>query len=376
MTNQQTPPRNRGLLRFTAIWFQRLALAVICAMTLGGAAPAAAQDEPLIVGVHESPPFVSEEEGRFSGMAIDLWEYLAKELELEYRYVPFDTVSEMVNATAAGEVDVAVTNLTITETRAERIEFTQPWFDSGLRIMVNDSGSNGLWDLLRGLRDSGFLTAYAWLGFVVLAATFGYTLFDRHFDTSFPKRWRDGLAESFYSVMTIATSGKPPARKNLFGWFGRVWQGLWLVFGVIVVAFVTSSVTSVMTTLSLRGEIHSVADLGGRVIAVTDGSTAEEFAQAAGLAVVPFPNISRSADALLRGHVDAIIGDKPVLEYFANNHPAAPFSVVGAVFNPDKYGFGLPPQSPLRKPLTVEVIGAREDGTIRELAVQYFGSNP
>jgi polar amino acid transport system substrate-binding protein len=47
------------------------------------------------------------------------------------------------------------------------------------------------------------------------------TIFDRHFDESFPKRWREGLAESFHHVVSIATSGKT-SRKNLFGWLGRI----------------------------------------------------------------------------------------------------------------------------------------------------------
>ncbi|MFC5586855.1 transporter substrate-binding domain-containing protein [Nitratireductor kimnyeongensis] len=357
------------------IW-RRIVAALICAFIVcSGAAPAFAQQPPLRVAVHENPPFVVEEKGHYSGMAIELWEMFAKELGLKFNYLPYETVREMVDATAKGEVDVAVTNLTITEARAQRIEFTQPWFDSGLRIMVHDDSSGSFWDLLRGLRDSGFLGAYAWLGFVILLATVGYTMFDRHFDRDFPKRWRDGLAESFYSVMTIATSGKPAPRRNLFGWYGRVWQGVWLVFGVLVVAFVTSSVTSVMTTLSLRGDIHNVGDLSGRIVGVTEGSTAEDVARAARLAVVPFPNIRKSADALLAGRIDAVVGDKPVLEYFAYKNPEKAFSVVGPLFNPDKYGFGLPPQSPLRKPLTVEVVGAHEDGMIHRLYIKYFGGD-
>jgi len=81
------------------------------------------------------------------------------------------------------------------------------------------------------------------------------TFFDRRFDKSFPESWREGIAESFYTVMSVATSGKPAKRSNLFGWVGRIWQGLWLVCGVAVVAYVTSSVTSVMTTLSDRKSV-------------------------------------------------------------------------------------------------------------------------
>lgn len=368
----QTISRSRAIATLVLALF----VAILTTPGLAQDAPDQSTERELVVGVHESPPFVIKQEGGYSGMAIRLWEFIAGELQLTYSYKEFDTVRQMIDATAASQIDVAVTNLTITEARATRIEFTQPWFDSGLRIMVNENGGAGFWNLLEGLYDSGFIAAYGWLGLIIIVASIGFTIFDRRFDKNFPKRWRDGLAESFYLVMTIATSGKPPSRKNLFGWIGRIWQGLWLVFGIVVVAFVTSSVTSVMTTLAFKGQIRSVADLPGLTIGVTDGSTAEDYATAAGLTVITYPNISRSAEALVDGDIQAVIGDKPVLEYFSHTNPELPLKVVGATFNPDKYGFGLPQGSPIRKPMTIEIIGAREDGTVREFATEYFGLNP
>src|SRR5690606_14012337 len=129
--------------------------------------------------------------------------------------------------------------------------------------------------------DAGLLTAYAWLVLVIIVATIGITFFDRYFDKGFPRRWREGLAESFYTVMSVVTSGKSPARKNLFGWMGRIWQALWLVTGIAVLAYVTSSVTSVMTTLQLTDRINSIADLPGTTVGVAQGSTADEFAERA-----------------------------------------------------------------------------------------------
>lgn len=368
-------------------WLSALAAGLVISLSIH-VAPASAQDaeppqdsaetqqEPLRVGVHESPPFVMIEDGAYSGLAIDLWELAAEELAVEFVYEEFDTVRSMIDATTQSDIDVAVTNLTVTEARAESIDFTQPWYDSGLRIMVNDDNGSSFWSLLMGLKDSGFLRAYAWLAFAIIAASVGFTLFDRKFDKDFPDKFQDGFAESFYTVMTVATSGKPPKRKNLFGWWGRMWQGLWLVCGVVVVAFVTSSVTSVMTTLSIKNDIRSVLDLPGLNVGVAEGSSAEAFAEANGLTTIPYSGIRASSTALLNGEIDAIIGDKPVLEYYAQQNAHEPLTVVGGVFNPEKYSFGLPPDSPLRQEITVEVIGAREDGTLQEMAKAYFGLNP
>ena len=72
----------------------------------------------------------------------------------------------------------------------------------------------------------------------------------------------------------------------------------------------------------------------------------------------------------------AIIGDAPVLEYYAASHPDRAVSVVGAIFEPDKYGFALPLHHRLTRQLSVEIIGAHERGQLAEIRERYFGENP
>lgn len=174
--------------------------------------------------------------------------------------------------------------------------------------------------------------------------------------------------------MSVATSGKMPSRKNLFGWVGRIWQGLWLVCGIAVIAYVTSSITSVMTTLSLTNQINSIEDLQGRNVGVFSGSVAEEFVRASSMRAVAYSNIDQAVAGLRNRRVAAITGDAPVLEYYAHTHQQIPVSVVGAIFQPDKYAFGLPHGSALTRPLTVQLLGAQEDGVVEQLRTKYFGS--
>lgn len=325
------------------------------------------------MGLYVSPPFVNVSGDHYSGMAVDLWTDLAQRegLTFEYRILP--TLRALTNAVASGDIDVAVTNLTITKDRATRLDFSQPWFDGGLRIMVDDGGSTGFASLWSGLRVAGHLWGFALIGIIIAVATLALTLFDRRFDPGFPTRWRDGLADSFYSVVSAATKGNLPARKNLFGWGGRVWQALWLVCGIGVIAYVTSSITSVMTTLSLTSDIHNLGDLAGRPIGVFSGSVAESHVRELGLTGRPFADVDEAVAALLDGRVAAIVGDAPVLEYFAHRNPDAGVSVVGPIFEPDKYGFGFAPSSPLVRPVTLGILGAKEDGLIESLRLQYFG---
>ncbi len=357
-------------------WRRVVAFFFLLAVSLWPQVAAYAQQNsgPLQVGLFVNPPFVMKDGEKFSGMAVDLWEGLAAKLDRQYRYVQFQTLHELVEATASGKVDVAVTNMTINQSRAERVDFTQPWFDGGMRIMTGTEQGTGFSSLIAGLSDAGFLRAYVWIALIIVAATVLLTFFDRWFDKSFPRKWPEGIAESFYTVMSVATSGKPPARKNLFGWAGRIWQGLWLVCGIAVLAYVTSSVTSVMTTLSLTNQINSVADLTDKPVGVLTGTVEEDFAREQGLQTLPLPDLDRAIESLARGEVIGIIADAPVLEYYDHTHPEQPVKVVGRLFEPDKYGFALPLHSPLTRSLTVAVLGAIDTGEVETLRTRYFGS--
>ncbi|MBL0371362.1 transporter substrate-binding domain-containing protein [Rhizobium sp. KVB221] len=332
----------------------------------------AATPRTVTAGLYVNPPFVTEDHGKFSGMAVDLWKALAAELGIQTTFRAYSTVRELLDAAARGEIEIAVTNLTITQNRALNVDFTQPWFDSGQRVMVDQSQTTDFWDILDGLQDSGHLRVYIWFAGIILAGTVLLTLFDRRFNPEFPNKWLDGLAESFFAVMSIA-SGKPTGRKNFFGWVGRVWHGLWLFCGIAVLAYVTSSIASVMTTLSLNNQIAGLADLQGKTVGVFAGSVSEDFALSSGFSIRTYPDLEHSVQALQNDEVDAIIGDAEVLEYYAHQHPDKEVEVVGALFEPDKYGFALPLRSPLTRPLTVELLGLQENGVVGDLRTKYFG---
>ncbi|MBA8840425.1 ABC-type amino acid transport substrate-binding protein [Ochrobactrum sp. RH2CCR150] len=141
---------------------------------------------------------MNNEGNGYSGMAIDIWQNIAARLDITSHYVEYPNYSDLMKAVSEGKIDAAVTNLTITENRAEIADFTYPWFDAGLRILVHTKAGTGWDDLIGRLNRAGHLNTYVWILGILLAATLLLTLFDRHFDQNFPKRWREGLAESFY----------------------------------------------------------------------------------------------------------------------------------------------------------------------------------
>lgn len=59
-------------------------------------------------------------------MAVELWNDVGTRLGLTSQFIEYQNYADLVKAVSANEVDAAVTNLTITEKRAEVVDFTHP----------------------------------------------------------------------------------------------------------------------------------------------------------------------------------------------------------------------------------------------------------
>lgn len=347
---------------------------VIIALCVCGITSAAAQTAPAAVrvGVYVAPPFIMKSGDSYTGFTWDLWQQIASDLKLTYNVREVGTVADLLKQIRDGQIDIGVANLSITADRYKMVDFTQPYFDSGLRIMINEDRSTSLSGIISGLRQGGHLRVYAWIGILIIVGTIVLTLIDRRFHPEFPKEWGKGLAESFHHVMSVATSGST-SHRNLMGSLGTVIGAIWLACGVAVVAYVTSSVTSVMTASTIAHQINGFNDLGNKRVGVVAGSSGETFSRTAMLNVQPYDSMDTAVADLVKGKIDAIVRDAPVLEWYDNSHPALPLTEVGPIFQPDKYGFALAKDSPLTRPISEDILRLGNNGMLDTLHMRYFG---
>ena len=93
-------------------------------------------------------PFeMTDEEGNPAGFDMDLVRAIGERAELDIAVVdlPFDGI---LGSLAAGDCDVVASAVTITEERAEQVDFTDPYFDAEQSLLVKtDSDITGIADL-------------------------------------------------------------------------------------------------------------------------------------------------------------------------------------------------------------------------------------
>lgn len=96
-------------------------------------------------------PFQYKEGGEIVGFDVDLMDLVAEELGLEQEIVntPFETI-ETGQAMNTGKCDIAAAGMTITDARAEVMDFSDPYFDATQALLVKKGSAYDSLESLSG----------------------------------------------------------------------------------------------------------------------------------------------------------------------------------------------------------------------------------
>ncbi|RFU62528.1 glutamine ABC transporter substrate-binding protein [Peribacillus glennii] len=81
------------------------------------------------------PPFEFEESGEYKGIDIDIINEIAKSQGFKIELNPMD-FGGIIPAMQAKELDVAIAGMSITDERKKVVDFSDPYFDAGLTLVV------------------------------------------------------------------------------------------------------------------------------------------------------------------------------------------------------------------------------------------------
>jgi glutamine transport system substrate-binding protein len=94
------------------------------------------------VGVDTTyPPFEYKEGNDYKGIDIDLINAIAKNQGFKIELSPMD-FGGIIPAMQANQLDVAIAGMSITDDRKKIVDFTTPYFDAGLTVVVKKDNSN------------------------------------------------------------------------------------------------------------------------------------------------------------------------------------------------------------------------------------------
>jgi polar amino acid transport system substrate-binding protein len=328
----------------------------------------------LVVGTKEAAPFsMKAADGTWQGISIDLWRRMADENHIGYRFVEEENVQDLLDGVAAKKFDIAVAALTPTAARERTVDFTQPFYASGLGIAVPVAGLAGWLPVVRAMISFGFLQAVLALVGLALIAGFLIWLFERRGNENFGGGLTKGLSSGIMwsaSTMTQRHAGSFQPQSVP----GRIVAVFWMVASIVAIAVFTAGITSALTTRQLRGAVHSTNDLSSVRVGSVLGTSGEDTLRRLRIAHRSFASLDDGAKALRAGRIDALVHDRPLLAWVIRENYSSTIELVDATFGPQNYAFALPPESPLRKQLDIAILEATNSAWWDRILFQYFGA--
>lgn len=352
-----------------SIWFCGLLLAVA---PMWGAT--VEPKETLVIGTREAPPFAMKNaDGKWSGLSIDLWSQMAKDLRLDYTFKEMGDPDSLVTGVADGSVNASISAITVTSERAKRVDFTQPYHNAGFGIVVPANADSGWWDTLGAFVSWGFFKIVVVLALVLLAAGIGVWYFERKENQDeFGGPTYHGLGSAFWwAAVTMTTVGYGDKAPRTTG--GRVIGLLWMFTGVVIISSFTAQIAASLTVSRTDSKIQGPADLSRFTVATVEHSAAANYLAADGVRTIEVSNLDDMFEAVSTGRAAAAVYDAPILQYYIRQR--SKLVMLPTTFEPRDYAIALPLDDAMRKKMNISLLKIIQSDDWQLRLQHYFGTS-
>lgn len=339
--------------------------------------PARAQQDTLVVGVYESPPFVIyNEDGSLGGVSIWLWEEIEEGLNQPYiikRYPEAHSLRLILEDLEAGVIDMSINPLTLTSDRYRRMDFTNPFYIGNLTVATNaTSRMRYLKTFMKDFFSPRVLLLILILGGMVIFFGFLVWLVERknhHFERSL-----QGLLSSFWwSAVTMTTVGY--GDKVPISGLGRFIAFLWMLCSIIIISIFTASITSGLTVQRMAATDLSVSTFSREPVGTVEASASVGYLEDNFYKnLTSYPDLRDGLKGLQAGEVRYFIYDEPWLIYQLQNNPDfSEMEILPVRFHRQLYAMPLNREMPLslQRQISLLLLRAQESRDWEVLLDEY-----
>ncbi|HEY9833277.1 MAG TPA: transporter substrate-binding domain-containing protein [Stenomitos sp.] len=346
------------------------------AVALVIAIPSSVSAETLRVGVAGSPPFVIRKDNNLSGISVDIWKEIARTRKIDYQIIPQPSVQDGLEVLNRKELDVLVGAFAITSKRLEAVDFTQPYILAEVAVLTKTEDPS-VWSRVKPFFESAALASIAILiGLVFLVGNFVWLAEHKHNSEHFPKNYFHGVGNGmWFALVTLTTVGygdRTPVTR-----LGRVVTGTWMIVALVTVSSLTAGLASAMT-LAFSGDsaerFPNPESLKNARIATVAKSSSLEVAQSYTGQVQAMPTLADAAKAVSEGRADAAVFLRPNLQYYLAQNSDVSLKLSNYSLKTEFGAFALPPNSPLRQTINMELSRMIENGSVKTISDRWLRS--
>ncbi|XP_047956436.1 glutamate receptor 2.9-like isoform X2 [Salvia hispanica] len=225
------------------------------------------RERPLRIGVPARGAFnqfvkvmydTGRNSARITGFSIEVFEAAVKKLpyDLHYVLVPYyGSYDEMVAQVHNKSLDAAVGDTEIMADRYVYAEFSQPYIESGLVMVVTAKP---------GLKDSKFIAVYPftkmmWLKLAAISTATGFVIWFSEFATGNDQFTCDSIPQTICSILWLSVTIIPLSqRENIKNSTTKLVLAVWICVIFVVGTSFTAVLTTMMTVPRLEPSVREI----------------------------------------------------------------------------------------------------------------------
>ncbi|KAF9595124.1 hypothetical protein IFM89_037224 [Coptis chinensis] len=323
-----------------------------------------------------------------TGYAIDVFKLVMAALpySVAYEFVPFMNADgsssgnndELVYQLHTGRFDAVVGDTTITSKRSMYADFTLPYTEGGVSLMValKDDSKKKTWIFLKPLTTDLWLTSGAFFiltGFVVW-------VLEHRINDDFRGSPSEQVGMIFWFPMSTLVFAH---REKILSNFTRFVVGVWIFVVLILSSSYTASLSSMLTVQSLQPVVTSIEELkqNGDNVGCQQGSFVQDLLKQRGFNesnIKPFISPVEMIKALRKGSqnndgISAFFGSVPYIKPFLAKN-CNEYTMIGPINKTEGFGFAFPKGSPLVPDVSRALLNVLDGTEMKKLDVALFGT--
>nr|GLL23299.1 glutamate receptor 2.1-like isoform X3 [Ipomoea trifida] len=318
-----------------------------------------------------------------TGFCIDVFEQVMKSMPY---FIPFEYIhynippgenlpnfNDLVDEVFDGKLDAAVGDITILSNRSEHVDFTLPYTESGVTLVVPVKQDGRSWIFLKPLDKKLWMMIAA---FFVLIGTVVW-VFEHQVNKDFEGSIQKKLGMIFWFSFSSPVS---PDRASVKSNLSRFMIIVWTLVVLVLISSYTASLASMLTVQQLQPTVTDVKDLikNGKYVGCQDGSFVSGMLKTVfgTTKVRHYSSLEEYDEALTKGSenggVDAIMDELPYLRIFLLKYHRK-YTTVGPTYHTAGFGFAFPRGSPLVPDVSRAILRVTESEAMIRILEKWFG---
>ncbi|XP_012258107.2 uncharacterized protein LOC105687222 isoform X2 [Athalia rosae] len=332
------------------------------------------------------------------GLSMDLLSLVARELGFRFElYVAQDGLfgsrigmsdkwNGIVGELMSGKAQLAFAPLSVSAKRAEVVDFTSPYFFSGVSFLAAPQISTEipLLAFLLPFSTELWIAVFTSLNITAMAVAvyewfspFGLNPWGRQRSKNF------SIASALW-VMWGLLCGHLVAFKAPKSWPNKFLINVWGGFSVIFVASYTANIAALIAGLFFHSAVRNYHDrsLLSQRVGAPRASAAEYYVQRANkilwshMARYSLSDVAEGVEKLRNGTLDILIADTPILDYYRATDNGCRLQKIGDTINEDTYAVALSKGHPLKESISRAIANYTSNGLLDILQEKWYGGLP